>query len=358
MDWNNLIPTPDTIPAPWAVFEFLDILTFIIHILLVNIVVGGSLITLYVRFFGKDEPINSSLHGALVTKIPTLFALGVTFGVAPLLFVQVLYGHLIYTSSVLMALFWILVIPDLIIGYYGAYIHRIKFMTSPGLSKAALLVTTLIVLYIAFMFTNNMTLMLDPSKWIAYFENGNGTILNLTDPTLFPRYFHFITASIAIAGLFSAIVWRFRVKDQTRFEKIKKGLRIFSIATMFQLLIGSWLLLSLPRPIMMLFMGKNMLNTGILTIAIILALLVIMTSIKGKLWPTVTLLVSLVVTMSIGRALVRSAYLEQFFSVDQLTMTPQYGLLFVFLITFIIGLLIIWYMIKLALTAYGRRVAR
>jgi len=50
-------------------------------------------------------------------KIPSTFALGVTFGIAPLLFVQVLYGNLIYSSSILMGVFWLLIIPFIIIAY-------------------------------------------------------------------------------------------------------------------------------------------------------------------------------------------------------------------------------------------------
>ncbi len=47
--------------------------------------------------------------------LPLVIAFAVNFGVAPLLFLQVLYGHFIYTSSILMGIFWISIIPALII---------------------------------------------------------------------------------------------------------------------------------------------------------------------------------------------------------------------------------------------------
>jgi hypothetical protein len=51
----------------------------------------------------------------------------VNFGVAPLLFVQVLYGHFFYASSILMAVFWLAVIPLLIAAYYAAYLYGFRF---------------------------------------------------------------------------------------------------------------------------------------------------------------------------------------------------------------------------------------
>jgi hypothetical protein len=299
----------------------------------------------------------NTIHGSLTAKIPTLFALSVTLGVAPFLFLQVLYGHFIYSSSVLMAVFWILVIPVLIIGYYGAYIHLRKYSKSPGLSKFALIVTVLSVLYIALMFSNNMTMMLNPQSWSGYFENRGGTILNFGDPTVFPRFLHFIVASIAIAGLFSAIVWNFRTSE-VRNAQIAKGLRIFSFATMVQVLVGIWLLLSLPKEIMMLYMGQNMLYTLLLIIGILAALLVIFTSIQGKLWPSVIIIFSTVAVMAIIRALLRAAYLGKYFSLSDLIVKPQYDVLALFLVIFIVGLGVVWYMIKIMLAAFERRVAR
>ena len=54
-------------------------------------------------------------------------AFAVNFGVAPLLFVQVLYGHLFYTSSILVAVFRLAVIPLLIVAYYALYLHGFRF---------------------------------------------------------------------------------------------------------------------------------------------------------------------------------------------------------------------------------------
>ena len=356
MDWKGLIPAPDTLPAAWGFFEILDVLTFVVHILLINLVVGGCLFVLINRFRGNTAGPGQRMSGALELKIPSLIAISVTIGVAPLLFVQVLYGHLIYSSSVLMAVFWILVIPVLILGYYGAYlyVHRIrKGEEKSVLATASITVTVLALLYIAFIFVNNMTLMLNPQNWSGYFENRSGLMLNLGDSTVFPRYAHFLIASIAVAGLFNAIVWNFRKQP----DKVKKGLKVFAFATMIQVLVGVWLIFAIPSEFVKLFMGGSPIYSAVLGIAVILAIVAISTAMRGKLWLTVGILTTVALLMGTIRAFVRAAYISKIFSFSEMTLAPQYGTMIVFLIILLIGVAIVAWMIKQALAAQRGRVA-
>lgn len=352
MDATALVPTPDTIPASWGVFEFLDIFTLIIHFLLINIVVGGTLLLFYQHFIRRTTPDDTTWFGPpFVKKIPSLIALGVTFGVAPLLFLQVLYGHLIYTSSILMALFWILIIPFLILAYYSAYIVARSKDRRSRISKIALVVMTLIVLYIPFMFVNNMTLMLQPERWTGYFDQRNGTLLNLSDPTVIPRYLHFLAASVAIAALFGAVYWWWKSrkdKSEAAAGHIQSGLRVFALATAVQMIAGFWLLLALPRDVTLLFTGDNMLYTGFLFIGVVLATLSLVFGLLGKLLPTFIHLFLTLVVMVVIRAFLRSAYLQSFFSVESLEVAPQTSVMILFFIVFVIGLFSVAYMLKLA----------
>jgi hypothetical protein len=349
-----LIPRPDTIPAFWGVFEFLDIFTFIIHLLFMNVVVGGCLIALFSRLKGSDLPLNESLHGSFVNKIPSILALTITFGVAPLLFIQVLYGNFIYSSSILMAVYWILVIPMLIIAYYGVYIHARKYVTSRNLSIAVLAVSFVILIYIMMIYVNNMTLMLHPEKWDAYFSQRGGTILNMGDPIFFPRFLHFLTAAVAVGGLFGAIVWYIRGKRNTNTpgadEKVKKGLKIFSIATAVQVVIGIWFLIALPREIMLKFMGGDILYTIIFLFGFAAGIAILITGFLGKLVTTTVLLVATVVLMVINRANMRTAYLEKYFDPTSLKLHPQYSVMILFFIVLVIGLVVVAYMLKTAFT--------
>ena len=359
MNFLSLIPTPDTIPAPAWLFQVLDVFTFTIHILFINIVIGGSLIIFFSRLNRKEAPPTESLHGAIASKIPTTFALGITFGVAPLLFIQVIYGHLIYTSSVLMAVYWILIIPFLILAYYGAYIHIKNYTKARILSIISIAITSILVLYIAFIFVNNMTLMVQPEKWTAYFNNRSGTILNLTDAILLPRYLHFITASVAVASIFMALPWYMRQKKNVSGaeKKVKSALRIFAIATCVQVVIGFWFLLAIPSEFILAFMGKNLVYTIFLFMGIVLAIGSIISAFMGKFLPTVIHLLATIVVMVITRANLRTLYMQDYFNLNQLTLKPQYDVMALFFAVFIVGLIIVGYMLKIAYKANERRVA-
>jgi len=356
MDPSTLIPTPDTIPAPSWLFLVLDLVTFTLHILVINVVLGGSLLLLFSRLTSGETGLENSLHGGMASKIPTGFALGVNLGVAPLLFLQVIYGHLFYASSVLMAVYWILIIPLLILAYYGAYIHIRKYQSSEVLSKLALLFSSLILLYVGFVFVNNMTLMAQPEKWNAYFENRSGTIMNWGDPTLLPRYLHFVVASVAVAGLFSAIIWWFRQRRNVpdAESKIKNGLQIFGIATAIQMMIGFWFLLAIPSDFILQFMGQNLFYTIVLFLGILLAIGAIISAFLGKLLPTFIHLIALIIAMVITRTNLRALYLEDVFTLDKLTLSPQYGVMALFFGVFAIGLIVVAYMLKLTFSTEER----
>jgi len=346
MDGIPLIPTPEAIPAPWPVFEILGLLLFMLHILFINVVLGGSLLAFFSR-----QPKEYSAAAAIYKKIPSTLAIGVTLGIAPLLFLQVLYGHLIYSSSVLMALYWLLIIPLLIIAYYGTYIHARTGVR--WLGRTAIGLAALIFLYITFIYSNNMTLMLQPEKWPAYFTNRSGTILNLSDPALWPRYLHFVIASVAVAGLFSSLVWQMRARKGVpgSGEEVKKGLRIFAIATSVQVAVGIWFLIALPQEFMLAFMGGNLLYTLILVAGIILAIGALVLAFMGKFWPTFWHLLALTLVMVLNRLALRDLYIGRFFQVSDLTLKPQYDLLIIFGVILLIGLAAVWYMVRTMISA-------
>ena len=349
MDPNSLIPLPDTIPAPAWLFLLLDMVTFLLHILVINVVLGGSLIMLFARFGKSDVTSPDNFFGVLINKIPTSVALGVNLGVVPLLFLQVIYGHLFYSSSVLMGIYWILVIPILIIAYYSAYVHA----KNQKLARAAIMITSLLLLYIGFMQVNNLSLMTQPEKWGAYFQDRGGTILNVNDPVFIPRYLHFVTASIAVAGLFMALVWSIRTRKNPEqgADHIKKGLRIFGYATIVEVVIGLWFLMAIPSDFILQFMGRNLLFSIVLLLGFLSGIGAVVTAFLGKLRPTIMQLVITMIAMIITRQNLRTLYLQDNFQLDSLQLTPQYSVLILFLVIFVIGLWSVWYMVKNAVAA-------
>jgi len=344
-----LVPTPEAIPVPWGWFYVLLMLTFLLHILVMNAMLGGGIIALFSALRGNEQ--NISLSKEFSYKWPYTIAFTVNMGVAPLLFVQVLYGHFFYTSSILMAVWWFSIFGLLILAYYGAYIYDFKF-EALGTPRIFLLeFSVFILLFIGFLFCNNMTLMLQPDEWLAYFNNGEGTLLNLGDASLYPRYLHFVVGSVAVAGLFFALVGHFRFTKSSvdREFLIDQGMTYFTYATAVQIFIGFWFLLALPKKVMMIFMGGSSLGTILLLLGIILGFSALYIGYKKQvILASITTLITLI-AMIFMRDLVRIAYLKPYFQLSDLVMEPEYSPLIFFLVVFAIGLALIGYMLKLAL---------
>lgn len=357
MDFQNLIPNPEAIPAPVWLLMFLEQLTFLLHIVVINIVLGAGLLVVASKFFNKG---NQLLTDPANQKLPGFIAIGINFGVAPLLFLQVIYGNLFYTSSILMANYWILIIPILILAYYASYYFALNGDKNEMLGKFSIALSMIFILYIGFMFVNNNSMMERPEGWSAYFSERGGTILGTSDFTIYPRYLHFIVASFAVGGLFFAVIWHLKKENVTEVEKserISKSLRIFAIATTVQVFVGIWYLISQPNSIMMLFMGNNLLYTIILMIGILTAVLSIITSFSAKLIPTVALFLLTIIAMIISRVNLRSAYLEDNFSLSGLELTPQYDVLALFIIILLIGVGSVAYMVNISIKSNERRIA-
>lgn len=343
-----LIPTPDAISVPWGWFYVLLMLTFLLHILVMNAMLGGGIIALISAFRGGEQ--NTLLDKEFGYKWPYTIAFAVNMGVAPLLFVQVLYGQFIYSSSILMAVWWFSIFGLLILAYYGAYIYDFKFESLGSPRIFMLEFSVFILLFVGFLFSNNMTLMLQPEKWQAYFNNGGGTLLNLSDPSLYPRYLHFVVGSVAVAGLFLALVGHFRFTKSTvnREFLIDQGMTYFTYATAAQIVIGFWFLIALPKQVMMVFMGGSSYGTILLLLGIILGFAALYIGYKKQVVMASAITLVTLVAMIFMRDLVRIAYLKPYFQLSDLVVEPEYSPLIFFLVIFAIGLALIGYMLKLA----------
>ncbi|QTA78197.1 Uncharacterized protein dnl_04130 [Desulfonema limicola] len=352
MNILSLIPSADPVPVEWGWFKLFLILTFAIHILLVNIMLGTGIIA---WINGLRQDTTGSLipvQKDVAAKLPVIIALAINFGVAPFLFLQVLFGQFIYVSSQLMAVYWLSVIAVLIIAYYAAYFYKFNFDSLNEQRSIMIGTSVILLLFIGFIFSNNISLMLNPKAWAGYFLNPDGLILNLSDPALVPRYLHFITASLAVGGLFIAVVWTLKKdKGENARENIELGMKWFGFATLFQIIIGFWFQMSLPKDIMQLFLGSSLPHTALFAAALFLVLQTLYFSFKKQVWPCVFSLSILVFAMIIIRDEVRTAYLSPYFKVSDLEVTGQYSpfILFAVCLAVVSGLII--YVLGLAVKA-------
>lgn len=344
-----IVPRPDTLQVSWGWFQVLLTVTFVLHVLMMNAMFGGGVVVLLGSLRKRGPVVPAARDTA--TKVPTLIALAVNAGVAPLLFLQVLYGHLFYTSSIVMATWWLLMIPLLIIGYYAAYLVAFRYEQSYRPLLAALVVAILAV--IGFLWTNNNTLAISPARWGVWFDNPHGTFLNLAEPTLWPRWLHMMIGAIAVGGLFVALVHdrKARRGDAEALAARDWALRFFTHGSLASMAAGLWWLMALPRDVMLLFMGGSPAASVLLIAGIGAAVYAVVMGFQKKLRATTILLVITVLLMALMREVVRFGYLDGVFHPGELVVVPQLSPLILFLVVLVAGLACVGYMLKLAARA-------
>ncbi|MBK9278268.1 MAG: hypothetical protein JNN26_00805 [Candidatus Obscuribacter sp.] len=290
MDPSSIVPLfqPLPFPAPVWLLETLLILGFFLHALPMNVVLGGGFLSAALIFSGRNNKESFSYRAgkALATSLPLFISFAVTQGIVPLLFVQLLYGPAFYTSSILMAVPWISVIFIVLISYYMSYVVIYRYFkngamqNTAGIVKSSMLLLVMSVGFalVGFLFSNNMTLMLSPEKWLSmYSHNANGLNLNLGDPQLIPRYLHFLVASFAVAGMTLGIFGLYIARRDADFSKymIVFGSKLYLGATLLQVPVGFWYLKSLPAGMAQRFMGGDTIGTAVFGASMVFMLVAI-----------------------------------------------------------------------------------
>lgn len=349
---NPIIPTPDAISVHWGYFQFLLLLTFPMHLLFMNGMLGSAAVAL-VQHFRKGAQAKKLAHWIGVF-LPLCVAFTVNFGVAPLLFLQVLYGHFAYVSTIMMGTFWIIMVELLIVAYYGTYLYDFKFKSLGNRAPWVLLFSILVFLFIGFMFTNNMTLMLEPEKWSAYFENRSGLFLNTDNPVLWPRYLHMLTGTLAVGGLFTALISLFKKNSDPDLMQYgtRVGMQTFFRLSLIQIGVGIWYLTSLDHSLMMRFMGGNTLATATFTSAIFIICIVLWTGWKQQPIPALISVTILLYLMTFMRDMIRTESLSPYFHPSSLPVIPEYSPLVFFLITLVIGVITVVWLIQKCFQAF------
>jgi len=105
-------------------------------------------------------------------------------------------------ATVLVAWLWLAIVPLIVVGYYSIYLYKFE-VGAPGGRTACLAVAGVCFVAVALIQTLVNVLQLTPPRWEAV-AVAVGTVAQ--DPTILPRYLHFVLGSLAVAGIFLAVV--------------------------------------------------------------------------------------------------------------------------------------------------------
>lgn len=191
------------VPSHPLVFLVLGVLTFALHIAAVQVMLGAASLTLRGAFSG-------SLHWrrlaqAMLVTAKIAVSVAIVIGVAPLLFVQVVYDPFWYTSNVLSAWWVIGFIGLLILGYIALYVFYWKnhdIVAEGGQGGVWMVLSIALLLAVGFIVHSLTNQMLFPEQWMQWYApqgvvNPAGRELHYWH---LPRFFFFIALSAPVTG--------------------------------------------------------------------------------------------------------------------------------------------------------------
>jgi hypothetical protein len=191
---------PIPIPAPIWLLKLLHIVTLSLHFVAVEMLLGGLLLAVVLSLM-SGSPLARVTARALARRLTVVMTFVINLAVPPLLFSQVLYGRAIYTSTVLIGIYWISIIGLLTLTYWLLY----QFTGRLESGKSAWFVglsAWLLAGFISRLLSTEMSLMLRPEVWKQmYSSSAMGAFLPPHDPMLEPRWLMMLAGGVFIGGL-------------------------------------------------------------------------------------------------------------------------------------------------------------
>lgn len=329
------LPDYNFLSAPLWLVTVLHVVTLTLHFIAMNFVVGGLIAVLWGKFTNRwDHPVVKQF----IKLFPTALAATVTFGVAPLLFLQLVYHRQIYSASIVSGWFWLLIIPAVIVGYY--FLYGASFGKDSGPRKRVYLLLALIgFIYVSVVYSSVFS-MAEKPELIAKLYAGNQSGF-LIDPNIGDwifRWLHMITGAITVGGFF--VGWLGRNDDEA--FKVGKNFYLWGMAAaalfgfVYLVALGDYLLPFMRTP-----------GIWALTVGIVLSVGSLHFFFKKKFLPAAAMLLVSLLGMVITRHELRLVKLGEYFEPASLRVAPQWSVFVLFLICFLIAIGVVWYMLKL-----------
>ena len=200
-------------PAPTAFYLVCYLATLVLHVVPMNYVLAGSS---YLALLGVWEMVTGrrvGSHRAIAAKLrdwmPFALSVAITAGVAPLLFLQILYKQPFYTANLLLWHRWMAILPVLIVAFYLLYLQKSNYLADDGRRIARAIVSVGILAcfaFVAWSWTENHLLSTrGQAVWTAQYASGS---LWYGDAELPPRLALWYTGAFPALAL--VIAWQVR----------------------------------------------------------------------------------------------------------------------------------------------------
>lgn len=373
MDAQSLIAPVNALgyPAPYWFLVFFKVLGFTLHMVPMNLWYAGILIAMFLR--GSRSEYARTLSARLMSQMPFIIAFGVNLGIVPLLFIQVAYYRVFYSATIMMAWWWLSIVAMLCLAYYAVYIYAVGLKMHgaekmPRWQVNAGWLAGLLFLACGFMFHNAWTLMVRVADWPQLARRTGvdaallGTALNTGDPTLWGRIlFIFGLAITTCAAYFVFDAWYFagREKPQYRLWVPKFSAGLYVLGLIVHAIGAAWYMSALGAEARAYLLGPTLMPLTLLAGVFPLLPFIAILAQRGGARPVLALAAGLGQFLALGlHAMVRQALqnwtLSRYLDVTAEQVNIQWSPLLMFLVSFVLGLGVIFWMLA-QVSAVNRR---
>ncbi len=349
----QLLKDPMGVPFYPVVFQILMVLTFALHILFVNLSLGATCLAVIGRLKGGERW--NRMAGGMGQAAAASVSGAILLGVAPLLFVQVIYDPFWYASSNLSAAWAIGFIFILMAGYASLYLARDRQGDAgtafAGFAFAMFLTAGFIMHVLGFQ-------LVQPEKWLGWYTSHGaastaGTVLH--DFSI-PRFLHFIVPAFAVTGVFLMLYsWYLRARADADAAYLdwagRLGAKMAFHATTIEVVTGFLWVLALPRDLS--FHSHPLFVLGaVLGLALLGYLYYAQKQTKDHhrfAWPAAAGMLVVVLEMAAAREALRVRYLARFgYAIADHRLNLDWGSTALFFGTFVLCLVVLAWILAVA----------
>ncbi|MFO0826551.1 MAG: hypothetical protein U0572_00230 [Phycisphaerales bacterium] len=247
---------PFHLPSPAIWYVTLYVVTLFMHVAFMSYVLAGAVMLGVAGLRGMlGRTPQVSARASAWSPVTTVlkdwmhFALSaaITAGIAPLLFVQILYQQEFYTANLLGFARWMSILPVLIVAFYLMYLlkaHRIEGKTVAQACVALLVMAC--VLFVEWSWVDDHLLSLDRDAWPAMYASGSMTYRSAA--TL-PRMGLWLVAAFPMAA--ALIAWQLRAGasgvDARAGDAATRALAMLGAVMTAAAAIAAWPVLNAPH---------------------------------------------------------------------------------------------------------------
>ncbi|NTW85597.1 MAG: hypothetical protein HGB30_05465 [Holophagaceae bacterium] len=200
------LPDYHFISAPLWLVTALHLLTLTLHLAAMSCLLGGTLIALWT---GARKAWPAPDAAGFARVLPAATAATVSLGVAPLLFLQLVYPRQVYAATIVSGWFWLAVIGAVITAYYAFYRTSFQAHRTGRVSLGLLALAALGLLYTSLVYSSVFALAEQPALLRAlYAKDQSGWVWNPAAGAYGLRWLHMVLGALTVGGFFVSVLGR------------------------------------------------------------------------------------------------------------------------------------------------------